>query len=195
MKRWEDWAHKGGTVSSTAALAGSLPVPSVTEIYEAHGDFVWASLHRLGVREADVPDMAQEVFVVVHRKLRTWNPETRIRTWLFGICLKVAAAYRRRAWFRRERPCEAVDVEASETPEDQTVRAEERARLREVLDALPPDRRATFMMFELEGNSCAEIAELFDVPVGTVHSRLHAARRDFKKSLKRVRAREEGRPR
>jgi RNA polymerase sigma-70 factor (ECF subfamily) len=184
------YPHSGGTLSTAAALADSEPAPTVAEIYEAHADFVWASLQRLGVRHADVPDMAQEVFVVVHRKLGALDPNARLKTWLFGICFKVAAGYRRRAWFRRERATAAIEIPSNHTPEDETVRAQDRERLARVLDALRPERQATFVMYELEGQSCADIAELFGVPVGTVHSRLHLARRDFKKSLERLKAKE-----
>jgi RNA polymerase sigma-70 factor (ECF subfamily) len=183
------WPHSRSSVSRVLA-ASSVPVSSirVDDVYKLHADFVWASLHRLGVRSADVPDMSQEVFLVVHRRLPSWDPEVRLTTWLFGICLKVAASYRRRAWFRREQPGE-VESNVTGTPEDDTLRADARRRLAQVLDALSPERRATFVMFELEEKSCAEIAELFGVPVGTVHSRLHAARKDFQKSLERHQAR------
>jgi RNA polymerase sigma-70 factor (ECF subfamily) len=166
-----------------------LTRPNVTQIYEAHGSFVWASLHRMGVRSADVPDLSQEVFLIVHRRLSSWDGETRITTWLFGICLKVAAAYRRRAWFRRERHVETDAPTGQATPEEQAVLSDAQGRLALVLDGLASDQRALFVMFEFEDKSCAEIAELFGVPVGTVHSRLHAARKDFQKSLSRVEAR------
>ena len=75
---------------------------SLVAIHAEHGDFVWRSLQRLGVRDADLDDMLQEVFIVVHRKLDSFDHSSRIRTWLFGICLRVAAGYRRSARFRRE---------------------------------------------------------------------------------------------
>jgi RNA polymerase sigma-70 factor (ECF subfamily) len=191
VKRAGPTLHLRSILSRAAELAGPLPVSTITvsDLYAIHADFVWASLHRLGVRTADVPDMTQEVFLVVHRRLASWDQESRITTWLFGICLKVAAGYRRRAWFRREEPREAVEVAGPGTPEEDALKADARRRLAMVLDTLSPDRRAIFVMFELEEKSCAEIAELFDVPVGTVHSRLHAARSDFQKALHRLDAR------
>ncbi len=198
MKQTAARGHLGSAVLDAVAITRSAPVSSttVTDIYEAHADFVWASLHRLGVREADVPDMTQEVFVVVHRRLHTWDERTRITTWLFGICIKVAAGYRRRAWFRRERITETVEVgehastDQALTPEEQAIQSDARRRLQIVLDSLPPARRAVFVMFELEEKPCAEIAELFGMPVGTVHSRLHAARKDFRRGLERLEAQE-----
>jgi RNA polymerase sigma-70 factor (ECF subfamily) len=185
------FAHSPGTVSRAVELAGPVPVSTVTvsDLYKLHAEFVWASLHRLGVRSADVPDMTQEVFLIVHRRLDSWDQQSRMTTWLFGICLKVAAGYRRRAWFRREQSSELPDAIGASCPEQDTMTADARRRLALVLDTLPPDRRAIFVMFELEERSCAEIADLFGVPVGTVHSRLHVARKEFRKGLERVRAR------
>lgn len=169
----------------------------VEQVYRAHGEFLWASLHRLGVRSADVPDALQEVLVVVHKKLDSYRGEGRITTWLFGICLRVAAAQRRRAHVRREElRSDAVDATVPHpgaTPEEAALAREGRRQLEEVLDGIEPERRALFVMYELEGFSCAELAELMDVPVGTIHSRLHAARKDFEQSLARVRARSEHR--
>jgi RNA polymerase sigma-70 factor (ECF subfamily) len=84
-----------------------------------------------------------------------------------------------------EPPADAAD---ESTPETELERRRSRERLERVLDALSPVKRATFVMFELEGSSCEEIAELSGVPVGTVHSRLFSARRDFARALARERA-------
>ena len=197
MKRPAPTPHPQGEVSTlTARLAaeGTESVLDVEAIHRAHGGFLWASLHRLGVRAADLPDALQDVLVVVHRRLHTYDGESRITTWLFGICHRVAAAQRRRAHVRREElqpePADARhDVEAP-TPEEVALRNERRRTLEAVLDGMELDKRALFVMFEIEELSCAEIGELLGVPVGTVHSRLHAARAEFQKSLARVRARE-----
>src|SRR5688572_278804 len=72
------------------------PAATVKRIYEEHAHFVWLSLQRLGVQPADVGDLAHDVFVVVHRRLHTFNRTSRVTTWLFGICVRVVANYRRR---------------------------------------------------------------------------------------------------
>lgn len=170
-----------------------MPNETVESIYAAHADFVWANLQRLGVREADLADMTQEVFLVAHRRLHTWDESCRITTWLFGIARKVAAGYRRRAWFRRETLSSDVGLREesqSPSPHDHVAKAEARRRLDRVLSSLSPDSRAIFVMYEVEEASCAELAELFQIPLGTVHSRLHKARDEFKKSVARHQAKE-----
>jgi RNA polymerase sigma-70 factor, ECF subfamily len=167
-------------LSNEATSAADLePALTATDVYRQHADFVWRSLQHLGVRAPDLEDVAQEVFVVVHRKLGTFDGSSKLTTWLFGICLRVADRHRRRAHFRHEErdrePPEHVDPE---TPEDRLAEHQRRALLQRALDRLSLEHRAVFVLFELEGRPCAEIAELLDVPVGTVHSRLHKARKD-----------------
>src|SRR5262245_8429480 len=66
------------------------------EVYEEHFTFVWKSLRRLGVPPASVDDAAQDVFVVVHRKLETFEGRSSLKTWLFGIAHLIALGYRKR---------------------------------------------------------------------------------------------------
>jgi len=169
----------------------------VRTIYRAHARFVWLSLQRLGVQPSDLDDVAQDVFVIVHRRLNSFDRIALITTWLFGICLRVAANYRRRrrwtrellsGWVEDNRP--ATLVAADEV----LVRREEREIAERALDRLDVAKRATFVMFELESLSCLEIAATMDVPIGTVYSRLHSARREVQKTMAReLKRRELGR--
>ena len=163
------------------------------EVHAAHADFVFRSLQRLGVRPADLDDVFQEVFLVVHRRLSTYDGSSALTTWLFGVCLRVAAAHRRRAWFRREVPTDADfdgEAPASERPDEAVAAREAQAIVRRVLDRMDLDRRAVFVMFELDQMPSEEIATILGVPVGTVWSRLSAARKQFEKILAAERARE-----
>ena len=172
----------------------SAPEPAleVRNIYREHGRFVWLSLQRLGIQPADLDDIAQDVFMIVHRRLDTFDRRARISTWLFGICMRVAANYRRRRrWtrevlaggFEDERPAALVGAD------EVLARREQREMAERALNRLDVAKRATFVMFELESLTCNEIAELMNVPVGTVYSRLHSARRQLEKSLRRDLAR------
>jgi RNA polymerase sigma-70 factor, ECF subfamily len=158
------------------------------QVYELHADFVWRTLQHLGVRSADLEDLGQEVFVTVHRRLSTFDGRSKLTTWLFGICLHLVQRHRRRAYFRLElshaEPPERVDPH---TPEERYAGEEARVRLERLLDKLSPERRATFLLFEIEGVSCEEIAELTGVPVGTVYSRLHLARKQVTAAAVRLR--------
>src|SRR5262245_10586363 len=126
-------------VLSLRQAAGTSARLDVVGIHETHADFVWRSLQRLGVRPADLEDALQEVFIVVHRRLDTFDGSSRLSTWLFGISIRVAAAMRRKAHLRREHPTpdvvDAADDESSD-PESRAIAREDRGRLEEALDAL-----------------------------------------------------------
>jgi RNA polymerase sigma-70 factor, ECF subfamily len=158
------------------------------QVYALHADFVWRTLQHLGVKNADLEDLGQEVFVAVHRNLSTFDGRSKLTTWLFGICLHLVQRYRRRAYLRleflRAEPPERIDPE---TPERRYAEEQARLELAELLRRLSPERRATFVMFEVEGMSCEEIAELTAVPVGTVYSRLHLARKQVAAAAARQR--------
>jgi RNA polymerase sigma-70 factor, ECF subfamily len=189
-----------GPVNSAAEMTLPLPVArpkaeaprlDVVSIHARHAEFVWLTLQRLGVPESDVEDLLQEVFVVVHRRLDSFDGSSRMTTWLFGICMRIVAGYRRRAFRRRERSVEQVPEQAtseSESPERAMLDREARERLRAVLDLMDLEKRAIFVMFELDELSCEAIAEMLSIPTGTVYSRLHAARKAFQQALERVRA-------
>jgi RNA polymerase sigma-70 factor (ECF subfamily) len=167
-----------------AALPGQDAELALARVYAENADFVWRSLQHLGARESDLEDLLQEVFLVVQRKLGGFDGRSRLTTWLFGICLRVVARQRRRAYFRLEWATPDVPERADDrTPEDELSDEQRHRVLERALSRLSLEQRAVFVLFELEGNSCQEIAELVAVPLGTVYSRLHHARKDIKKAL------------
>ena len=176
---------KHAPARDTRADAATL---NLTTIYRDHGQFIWLSLQRFGVRLADLDDLAQDVFMVVHRKLSHLDPLGRIRPWLFGICMRIAANYRRRRRWQVEIPSSGRDHNrAAGLPlaDDLLIKGQDRELAERALATLEVDKRAILVMFEIEELPCAEIAELMNVPVGTVYSRLHAARRQLKEALAR----------
>lgn len=159
------------------------------DLYEQHFDFVWRSLRRMGVPPSHLDDAAQEVFVVVHRRLADFEGRSSAKTWLFGIALRVASEFRR--WNRRKNQHD----ELHETVPDGAASPHERAERREaarVLDAcllaIAEERRAVFVLMELEGMSAPEVAEATAVPVNTVYSRLRLARAEFEREVARRRS-------
>ena len=173
-------------VTRPGEMAERLDVASV---HAEHAEFVWLSLQRLGVRDADVEDLLQEVFLVVNKRLHSFDGSSRITTWLFGICLRVVAAHRRRAHRRHEESVaqvpETVALEAG-SPERAAATREEEARLRAILDLMDLEKRAIFVMFEIDEVGCEAIADMLSIPLGTVYSRLHAARKDFERAIVRL---------
>lgn len=189
--------HVEQMVASEPALAESLGLNQkaleVVTIYREYADFLWRSLQHLGIRDADLEDVMQEVLVVVHKRRQSFNFECRLTTWLFGICLRVASRHRRRAYFRWERnEAELPERVDESTPEAELAERQAQASLARHLGQLNVEQRATFVMFEIEGHSCQEIANLFDVPINTVYSRLHTARRLVQAALNRERTRATG---
>jgi RNA polymerase sigma-70 factor (ECF subfamily) len=166
-------------------------VPSLEAIYEEHFDFVWRSLRRLGIPDAQLDDAVQDVFVVVHRRLGEFEGRSTMKTWLFGIALRVASVHRRTAARRPTEPLVEDPPDQTANPlADTLTEAAEAARLvRELLECLDEDRRAVFVLAELEEMTAPEISAALGVNLNTVYSRLRLARRDFDAALARYRAR------
>jgi len=163
----------------------------VTQIHERHGEFVWRTLYRMGVRAPHVEDVYQEVFIVVHRRLGTFAGQSAITTWLYEICFRVAAGYRRKAHFRREElvhDWSALETLGSDTasPERQLATARQARQLERILDAMPLEYRVVFVMFEIEGMTSEQISVSLGAPLGTVHSRLYRARKRFARALSKL---------
>jgi RNA polymerase sigma-70 factor (ECF subfamily) len=158
-----------------------------------HYDFVWRSLLRLGVRPPETDDATQQVFVILASKLPSVEAGKE-RSYVFGIVMRVAANVRR----ARAKLCEVPEGEVMDEPsflpaaEAQLDEAQARIILDEILAGMPDERRAVFVLFELEELPLAEISELLQIPLGTVASRLRRAREDMQASIARIRARRQG---
>jgi RNA polymerase sigma-70 factor (ECF subfamily) len=162
------------------------PGMAFREIYQAYFSFVWRSLRRLGVADANAKDAAQEVFLVVHRRLPDFVERAKVTTWLFRICLHVAKDDRRRAHVRHEiLDDSAFEAHADPSPgaADGAERREALATFEAALSRLHLEQRAVFILFELEDMTGEQIAELLRIPLGTVYSRLRLARAAFRKGL------------
>lgn len=166
---------------------------SFEQVYREHFRFVWRSLRRLGVPESDASDATQDVFLVVHRRLGEFEGRSKMTTWLYGICMRVARDRKRLAHNRRRSDEEVHLEETADERVDVAADAERRQGmqlLEALLDELPIEQRAVFTLYELDGMGGDGIAELLDIPIGTVHSRLRLAREAFERNLKRLKARE-----
>jgi len=158
------------------------------QLLDLHYREVWRVLRRLGVPLASVEDGAQRVFIVAAQKLASVRPGSE-RAFFVGTAMRVAANLRRAA-VHREVLDATVGDRVDPAPSAEALLDEKRLRelLDRVLDALPDDSRTVFVLFELEGLSATAIAELLELPVGTVASRLRRAREQFHAAAKRLRA-------
>jgi len=163
----------------------------LAELLRQHYSAVWRTLRRVGVDADRVDDAAQEVFIVASKKLELIEPG-RERNYLLSSALRIAANYRRARRARRE----VLDERALDEQTDPQPSAEhlvDRKRLRQMLDDVlerfPEEIRTAFVLFELEGLSVPEIADMTDTKIGTVSSRLRRARELFLAASKRLKAR------
>ena len=158
-------------------------------MFSEHVDFVWRSVRRLGVPDAGVDDAVQEVFVVAARRLAEIDAGKE-RAFLFGTAVRVAADVRRGAGRRRARISddEAPDAADPTPAADELVdRKRARALLDEIVASMPDDVRPVFVLYELEAMTMAEIADVLEIPAGTVASRLRRARELFEAAIARRR--------
>src|SRR5690242_5327813 len=159
---------------------------TLEDVYRDHFDFVFRQASRLGGPAIDAEDAAQEVFMVVARKLHTFDATSLITTWLYGITLNVVRSLRRRSRIRRLFELGQSEEAKSSVP----VRSVDRAEVLDahriayaILDKLAPKKREAFILAEFEGLSCEEIAQLTDSRTETIWSRLHYARKEFAERL------------
>ena len=161
------------------------------ELYEANFDLVWRLLVRLGVRESDAVDQAQQVFLTAYLRRETFEGRSQWSTWLCGISRCVASDYRRSAWYRREVLHATLDFDwPTEDGADEAAATKRLAEL--VLDKIPEKQRIVFVLFELEEMLGSEIAALLEISIGTVRSRLRLARAAFAREMKRLSVRVRG---
>jgi RNA polymerase sigma-70 factor, ECF subfamily len=188
-----DWPGSGDSLPvaeceapGIAALAPEAVAPPTFEAaYEEHFEFVWRSLRALGLEGAALEDAVQDVFLIVHRKLRGFGSRSALTTWLYGIVRRVAYNHRRRG-DRKERPLAPLPptlVATAPAPDEQAADREALRLVQEFLSSLDPHHREVFVLCELEQLPAPEVAELVGAKLNTVYSRLRAAREAFRKAL------------
>lgn len=164
-------------------------------VYHTYASFVWRNARRLGVPPAALDDVMQEVFLVVHRRLSTFEERTSVRAWLSAILIRVVRSWRRTArkggGARELWP--AIETDSlvdprTRSPLEHAERDEAVRELDAVLASMHEDRREVLVLSELEELTAPEIADALQVNVNTVYWRLRTARREFERILFRHRA-------
>ena len=158
------------------ALRSEVEIPTFDDVYAAHFAFVWRVLRTFGVPEPALEDAAQDVFIVVHRRLPEWEGRAQITTWLFAIARRVAQAQRRKDG--RTDPLEEEPVGQSDTFAAFS-RAQAAATVMAILDTMDEDKRIVFALVELEQLSVPEVARMLELNLNTAYSRLRLARHAF----------------
>jgi RNA polymerase sigma-70 factor (ECF subfamily) len=166
-----------------AVLSGSFGA-----FYREHFALVWRGLRRLGVPDAALEDAAQDVFLVSHRRRSEFAQGSSLRTWIFGIVVRVAKDYRR-AEQRHSRRVASLAAElvvaagVARTPVDEAERREANHVLHAVLATLDEELREVLVLVELEELSTQEAAAALGLRVRTCQRRLRAARAAFESAV------------
>jgi RNA polymerase sigma-70 factor (ECF subfamily) len=170
-----------GAASADPSLAG-VDASRLRGVVDRHFDGLWRFLRRLGIAEPDVDDAIQEVILVVARRLDDIE-EASERSFVFSTAFRVASDMRRRAGRRREVGDAALAELHSPAPDPEASVEKQRLTLlfAQVLEQLPLELRAVFVLYELEDFTMAEIAVTLSVPPGTVASRLRRGREAFER--------------
>jgi RNA polymerase sigma-70 factor, ECF subfamily len=158
--------------------ASNDPNAEFRRIVDDHARFLWRTLRHLGVKERDLEDTCQDVFLVAHRRWLDFRGDSSLRTWLYGIAVRLASEHRRRAYVRREIPTSEPPIAQTEPTEfDPLERRELRDLFNSVLEQLDDDARAVFVLYEIEDLDMKAVAQAVGCPLQTAYSRLYSARR------------------
>jgi RNA polymerase sigma-70 factor (ECF subfamily) len=159
-------------------------LPGFSKIFSEHVRYVWRALLGLGVAEADVQDASQHVFLVLHAKLGRYDGSCPLRTFIYGICLRIASDYRRRRKRAHEHPVETLPERAVPASQLTDVAARQALeRLQGVLERLPEAQREVFVLFELEELTMVETAQAMGCPLFTAYARLRSAHQALAREL------------
>jgi len=147
--------------------------------------YVLRVLPRMGVRGADLDDVAQEVFLAVHRGLPTFEGRSHLRTWVYGICIRTCSNHRRRAHRKHVQLGDAPlqTARAAEGPERRAQARQALSALDRALDALPLAQRTVFVLHAIEGLEMTEVARAMSSSKFTAYARLYAARKRVSSDL------------
>lgn len=158
---------------------------SAEKAFEEHFSMVWRGLRRLGVVETSLDDATQDVFLVLHRRWNDFEKQSSLKTWIYGIVMRVASDHTRRA--RRDSSrFSSVEMELASTlatPDQIYQQREAGLLLHRSLERLADAERQVLVLVDLEEQSVVDAAEAMGVNVNTAYTRLRRARKSFEKAI------------
>jgi RNA polymerase sigma-70 factor, ECF subfamily len=184
-----------GEASGTAPLADAAAARIRLErMFRAHHELIWRTLRRLGQSADLAADTTQQAYLIAAERLSDIRSGSE-RAFLFSTAIGLA-----RTQFRRSQRCQLQsDMDVHGDPALRSDQVTNRCSAMELMDRVfvktDPDLVTVFVLFELEGLSAPEIAQLVDIPVGTVASRLRRARATFRAAARRMELAQPGEPR
>jgi RNA polymerase sigma-70 factor (ECF subfamily) len=161
------------------------PDAGCLEAFDRELSYLFQTLHRLGAGPREVEDLAQDVFVVLHKNWPTLDTSRPLRPYLFGVAFRVVAAHRRRRF--RDMPHALIDVEDGALSPEASLQAKESAALLlAALDHLPLRRRAVLIMHDLDSVPVADIARKLSISRFGTYARLRKARTELAAAVRRL---------
>lgn len=178
-------APPGKNTVDDAALVvqiGNGDLDALGTLFDRHEDAVARFLGRMGVAPADIDDLVQNTFLQVLRAVRRFDPHVSVRSWLLGIASMMARRHHRSLGrlTKRIRSWATIPRGPGITPDEALEERQAEMRLERALDSLSAKKREAFVLVTLEGMSGEEAAVALGVPVNTVWTRLHHARRELR---------------
>lgn len=168
------------------AAVGRGDLEALGKLFERHEPLLRRYFGRLGIAPGDVDDVIQMVFLEVMRAAERYESEYSVKSWLCGIATIMARRHRRGLARWAARMAAWAGVEAQEdiaTPFD-VIEHDQAARiLRRAIESLSDKKREVFVLVTLEGLSGEEAARALGIPLKTVWTRLHYARRELRAAL------------
>jgi RNA polymerase sigma-70 factor (ECF subfamily) len=170
-------------------LAGRIA--AFGELVRRYQDRLYNSIFRVVDNSEDAYDVVQEAFLNAYQSLNSFKGDAEFFTWLYRIAFNSAISLKRKRkavlrfeWGTGEKSsAEPMDESAFSQPGAALERSEEDASLQIALNRLSPEHRAVLVLKELEGQKYEDIAEILEVPIGTIRSRLHRARLELRELL------------
>jgi RNA polymerase sigma-70 factor (ECF subfamily) len=165
-------------------IPGAPLAPDFAEVYAQQFGFVWRCLRALGVPEGTLDDAAQDVFLVVHRRLAEFRGDSALRTWLYGVIRNVASNQRRSA---RRRPAPvrlAIDLASPGPGPHERIEERQAAEfVQRFVAGLSDEKRDVFVLAVIEQMSIPAVAEMLGIPLNTAYTRLRSVRLEFKRAF------------
>jgi RNA polymerase sigma-70 factor (ECF subfamily) len=147
------------------------------DLYDRHFAKVLRLVQALGITDAEADDLCQEIFLIVYRHLRSFRGEARLSTWIHRLATREAFRHAKRRRMRRALVGLLAREQPPPVPRDWAENdAARRQYLGQLLSRLPPERRLALVLFEIDGRTVDEIADLCGCAVNTVWTRIHRAR-------------------
>jgi len=165
--------------------------PGFAEIYQSYFGFVWSITRYLGVEQAELDDIVQDIFITIHGRLSTLERPESLRSWIYSICRRTVSAYyrtKRRKLINTGTACMEAELDWA-TPQYITEQSEQVQLMWSLLEKLDVRKREIFVLVELEEMTAPEVAAAIGIPLNTVYSRARAARQELEEILQRHQAR------